>query len=95
VKVTPDLRYNWIMKTVHVVFGYRNSGSGSLTFPEDFEFEGFYENKKDAQDHCDRLNRETLAGMEDEEGNPIEDIYDLECGDETIYETHALDNLKK
>lgn len=84
-----------MIKTIHVVFGYANSGSGSLTFPEDFNFVGFYESHQDAQDHCDRLNKETLEGMVDTNGNPIEDISELDCGDETIYEVESLENLKK
>ena len=84
-----------MVKNIYVVFGYNNGGSGSLTFPEDFEFEGFYESEEDAKSHVDRLNKETLEGMEDEDGNPIEDIYDLECdGSMMIYEVETLKNLK-
>lgn len=81
------------MDKVYVVSGHRNSGSGSLTYPEDFETVGFYDNQKDAQDHCDRLNKETLKGMENEDGEPIEDIYDLDCGDEMVYEVDPVENL--
>jgi hypothetical protein len=81
------------MDKVFVVFGYRNSGSGSLTYPEDFDVKGFYVSREDAQSHCDRLNNETLKGMEDDDGNPVTDIFDLECGDETVYEVDELNNL--
>jgi hypothetical protein len=83
------------MKTVYVVLGYKNSGSGSLTYPEDLEFEGFYQSQQDAQDLCDRLNQETIEGMEFEDGTPVTDIHDLPCGDETVYEVVSLDDLKK
>jgi len=40
-----------IIPQVFLVFGYENSGSGSLTFPEDFDLVGVFQDKVDA-DHC-------------------------------------------
>lgn len=45
------------MKKVFCVIGVMDSGSGSLTYPEDFEFVGFFETDKEAQAHADELNR--------------------------------------
>jgi len=80
------------MKEVHVVFGYANTGSGSLTFPEDFDFEGYYESKKDAQDHVDRLNKENGV---DESGEWLdeEEEHDDQY-DGTVYTFYSLKNLK-
>ncbi len=78
-----------MVKKIHVVFGYMNSGSGSLTFPEDFDILGFYEDEKDAKAHCDLLNKEVL------ENEGVEDIEDLECSDDMVYVVESLDNLKK
>lgn len=71
-----------MINEVHVVFGYMNTGSGSLTYPDDFETVGFYEDKVEAQEHVDRLNKEN--GYE-------EDDYDY---DGMVYEVDTLKNLK-
>lgn len=74
------------MKKVYVVLGYMNTGSASLTFPEDFDIEGFYENKKDAQAHCDRLNPEEES---DDDGDQM-----FEDG-QMVYEVWSVKNLTK
>lgn len=87
------------MDKVYVVFGYMNTGSGSLTYPEDFETVGFYEKEEDARAHVKRLN--------DEEGVPscCRDHWEVEDSDEDeeeededydgmVYTVDVLENLK-
>lgn len=56
------------------VYGYAQSGSGSLTFPEDFDFVGFFHSENEAQELVKKLN----AKIREEEGLPQEgdDDYD-------------------
>lgn len=80
------------MDKVYVVFGFMNTGSGSLTYPEDFEFEGFYDNEKDAQGHIDRLNGENGVdedGEWDENHEDEDDDYDG-----MVYQVEEVKNLK-
>lgn len=51
------------MDKVYVVAGYMNTGSGSLTYPEDFDTIGFFETRKEAQDHADELNDAADVGF--------------------------------
>lgn len=80
-----------MVKEVYVVFGYANTGSGSLTWPEDFEIEGFYENKRDAQAHVDRLNDENGV---DECGEYTDDEEHDDQYDGTVYTVETVKNLK-
>jgi hypothetical protein len=83
------------IKEVYVVFGYMNSGSGSLTYPEDFETEGFYLVRKDAQDHVDRLNRENGIDENgdwlDDEEEDHDDQYDQYDG--MVYTVDVVENI--
>lgn len=79
---------------VWFLFGYMNTGSSSLTFPEDFELLGVYESEQDARDEMKRLNDKSLQ----EEGIELEDdedIYDLECGDFMVYEVYDFVTIPK
>jgi len=82
-------------KKMYIVMGHNNGGSASLTYPEDFETVGVFLTKEGAQAKVDELNEETLEGHEDDDGNPIEDIDDLESGDGTvmIYDFSEVDVL--
>jgi hypothetical protein len=80
------------MKTIYAVFGYANTGSGSLTFPEDFDFKGFFEVKSDAQAYVDALNTENGV---DEGGEWLDDGEAIDPYDGTVYTFYDLNNLKK
>ena len=91
------------MKDIYVVFSVMDSGSGSLTFPEDFSFEGYYEKEKDAQDHVEREN--TKNGIvdfgervheesDDEDEDEDKDDYDGPT-DEIVFTYEKLSDLKK
>ena len=67
-----------------LVMGHNNGGSSSLTYPEDFETVGLFKSRENAQKKVDELNEDALSGAEDENGDPIESIDDLESGDGTI-----------
>lgn len=91
------------MKDIYVVFSVMDSGSGSLTFPEDFDFVGFYENEKDARDHVERENEKNgivdfgqrVSSDEDEEDDDEEFDDDGEPTDEVVFTYEKLSNLKK
>lgn len=72
------------MKDIYVVFSVMDSCSGSLTFPEDFSFEGFYEKESDAQDHVEREN--TKNGVVD---------FGERVFEEMVFTYEKLSNLKK
>lgn len=78
-----DLWYSLIMKKnkkMFVVIGVMNSGSGSLTWMEDFDLVGIYDNEEDAQSDCDARNPVNEDDMED---------------DRMEYDVYPLDVLKK
>jgi len=81
-----------MIKEVHVVFGYMNTGSASLTYPEDFDTVGFYESEEDAQAHVDRLNKENGV---DENGEWDDDHEDEDDDyDGMVYIVDTLKNLR-
>jgi hypothetical protein len=49
---------------LYLVLGVMNTGSGSLTYPEDFDFDRVYTKPKDAQKRVNELN--------DREGVPVD-----------------------
>lgn len=67
------------MKTVYLVIGVRGTGSGSLTFPEDFDILECHTDEESAQEKCDVLN----------EGNDVTEDDDGDT-DELIYRVHSL-----
>lgn len=96
------------MNKVFCVIGVMDSGSGSLTYPEDFEFEGFFETEKEAQDHADDLNKsnglqdfgtripENEDGDEEDEESDEDEEGDYEGPtDETFYVVEEFKNLSK
>jgi hypothetical protein len=82
------------MKTIYVVFGYMNTGSCSLTYPEDFETVGFYEVKDECQEHVDRLNTENGV---DQNGEWLDqdDVQHDDPYDGMMYVVDVLENLSK
>lgn len=60
-------------KQVFLVVGVMNTGSGSLTWPEDFHMEGVFDNQEDAQEFCDELNSDNV-GVDDEFEYTVEDL---------------------
>ena len=82
-------------KKMYLVMGHMNTGSGSLTYPEDFDVVGVYDNRGDAQSDCDRRNKEMLEGKEDDDGDPITNLDDLLCDDDMIYEVDEVPVLTK
>ena len=74
-----------------LVLGYVDSGSGSLTFPEDFDFVGAYTDKDEAQEHVDLLNRKN--GTKDPYGDDEDE--DDGCSDEMVYTVWDVKTMKK
>jgi hypothetical protein len=82
-----------MIKEIYVVFGCMNTGSASLTYPEDFETVGFYEKKEDAQAHVDRLNEENGTN---EQGEWLEEdqVHEHDYYDGMVYTVETLQNLQ-
>ena len=62
-----------------LIFGYTQTGSGTLTFPEDFEIMGYTTSEDEARDKCNELNLEVY---EDYVSNEDEDDDDEDDDDE-------------
>lgn len=77
-------------KELFLVIGVAQSGSGSLTWPEDFDIVGVYDDKDLAQKEAKRLNPEDMPDPDSEEY----DEWGLDS-DETLYEVHPVDFRKK
>lgn len=78
---------------VYVVFGYARSGSGGLTFPEDFDIGPVYFTPEAAQEEADRLNKEAYeesVGDEDDDGLTFESFLE-ETTDYILYDVIELD----
>jgi hypothetical protein len=98
------------MKDIYVVFSVMDTGSGSLTFPEDFNFVGYYEKEKDAQDHVERENlkngivdfgervfdesKRYESSDDEDEEDEDEEVYDGPT-DEDVFTYEKLSNLTK
>ena len=61
---------------MYCVVGVAGTGSGSLTFPEDFDFAGVFIDKVKAQKHADGMNVDILEenGVFLEDGESPEDV---------------------
>lgn len=84
---------------VHVVFGFMNTGSGSLTFPEDFNFKGFFVDMEDAQAEVKRLNDEEevprSCRLDEDEGSIDDEEDEGDDYDGMIYTFETVKNLSK
>jgi len=60
-------------KKTFLVLGYLDTGSGTLTFPEDFDFIGSYTDQEEAQKHVDLLNKREGHG-DDGDDELVEDF---------------------
>lgn len=87
-------------KLVHIVYGVRRSGSGTLTYPEDFDFIAAYEHVADAVEEARKLNVDVAV----EEGfgpfeemnelslNNLKDLFfEMGCGEYTMYTVYHLE----
>jgi hypothetical protein len=81
------------MAKAYLVVGFMNTGSGSLTFPEDFDFIAIYMNEAEADKHAAQLNRESGAPDPDAEDYDEND-YDP-TSDEMRYETYGVELMTK
>lgn len=55
--------------SLYLIFGYAQTGSGTLTFPEDFEIVGYTTSEDEARDKCNELNKEVY----EQEGGSSDD----------------------
>ena len=78
-------------KKMYVVQGYMNTGSASLTYPEDFDTVGIFLDREKAQAKCDEMNEEALDGCEDDDGNPAEDVDDVAYGEVMVWEVEEME----
>jgi hypothetical protein len=78
-KITVQVGINTI-KTAYLVIGVANTGSGSLTFPEDVEMMGVFIEKVLAENYAHRLNDE--SGMSSKDWNGVTEM---------VYEVHEVD----
>ena len=91
------------MKEVYVVVGVMDSGSASLTFPEDFEIKGFFTEREDACTYCENLNTENGVvtfgeRISDEDSDPDDEDHEEDTGgptDEMVYEVWDVKDLSK
>jgi len=79
---------------VFLVMGVMDTGSGSLTFPEDFNLKGVWTDETDARAHADLLNRESQGLPERQEGEDFL-IPDFEVSDDEVFDVYDLDVLTK
>jgi len=77
-------------KKVFLLLSVCNSGSGSLTWPEDFDLKAVYEDEGEADAEAERLNDANGVSVNDDDEDD-----DYECDDEDIYEVHPLTFVKK
>lgn len=78
-------------KKLFLVIGVTGTGSGSLTWPEDFDIVGVYETEKLAKARAKSMNPKDMPDEdEDPEGY---DEYGIES-DEMFYEVHPVSLLK-
>jgi len=74
---------------MYLVVGVVQSGSGSLTWPEDFDVVGVFDDEGEA--HKDAFERNVKSGFEfDEDGDEVQD--DDLC-DEIKYEVVDIDHF--
>lgn len=67
-----------------LIFGYTQTGSGTLTFPEDFEIMGYTTSEDEARDKCNELNLEVYEDFvsdEDKDDDDEEEFGTLEWTD--------------
>lgn len=77
-------------KKTFLVLGYLDTGSGTLTFPEDFDFIGSYTDQEEAQKHVDLLNKREGHG-DDGDDELVEDFE----GEGMVYTVWPVDSLSK
>lgn len=78
---------------VYVVFSYENTGSGSLTYPEDFDFVKAFTDPLKAETFAAESNKANGVPTEDEDGDEIDDVdcIDTDQYDGTIHTVIPLD----
>ncbi len=77
-------------KKLFLVIGVTQSGSGSLTWPEDFDICGVFESETEADDYCLANNPKDMPDPDSEEFD------EWECdSDEILYQVHPVDFFKK
>lgn len=87
-------------KTVHVVFSHATTGSGTLTYPEDFRFIGAFESADEAAalvklKNEETLEREGIVLEEEDEGAREDEMMEaLESADADVYIYESFDVLK-
>jgi hypothetical protein len=70
-------------KSLYAVVGYATTGSGTLTYPEDFDFVGVFQSSGAAQKCADQKNKEVI------EENEIE-YDDDDCLEEALMSCGAM-----
>lgn len=77
------------MANKFLILGVNNTGSGSLTWPEDFHLVGIWDDQDEAEKECDRLN-----GVE--EDSPFHRLDEPEDEKEgMVYEVRTLSHQPK
>lgn len=84
-------------KQVWLVIGVEQSGSASLTWPEDFELVGVYDNEAAADKVAKSMQPE---GMPEEPGedatdDEIDEYDNFDVSEEMTYEVHPVDFFEK
>lgn len=77
-------------KELFLVIGVAQSGSGSLTWPEDFDIVGVFESEERALARAKEMNPKDMPDPDSEEY----DEYGTDS-DETIYEVHPVSSFSK
>lgn len=80
-------------KQMHLVIGVRGTGSGSLTWPEDFAIVAVYTSEKEADAHALLLNdgKDPFAGDEDD----YDDLLDEDESYELQYQSWPVELMTK
>jgi hypothetical protein len=86
-----------------LIFGYTQTGSGTLTFPEDFEIMGYTTSEDEARDKCNELNLEVYEDFVSDEDDDEEEfgtqewtdmVFEKLSGESvTLYEYMSVDKI--
>jgi hypothetical protein len=84
---------------VYLVLGVANTGSCSLTWPEDFDLLGYFDNEADAEKYAEAKNKEEGVPKDPDEEDFEDDLEYSEALEEfhdyegMVYEVYELDKL--
>lgn len=86
-----------------LIFGYTQTGSGTLTFPEDFEIMGYTTSEDEAREKCNELNLEVYEDFVSDENDDEEEfgtqewtdmVFEKLSGESvTLYEYMSVDKI--